>query len=88
MEPCSWTTINEISGRMVFSIQNPFGGEQTFDADWSAGMNSSGGNANFSTQTESEAIGEPWAGIVEDAGAINLLLEVLGRVFYLKESNQ
>lgn len=65
---------------MVLSIQYPFAGEQALDADWSAGVDARRGDANLGAQAEAEAIGEPRTGIVEDAGAVHLLLEVLGRV--------
>lgn len=79
MEPLAPARVTEVGRRMVLAAQHPLGGEQSLDADWSAGVDSGCRNTNFGAEAEPEAIGEPRARVMEHASAVDLLLEVLRR---------
>lgn len=78
MEPCLAPALNKIGRSMIFAVQNPFGGEQTFNTNRSTGVNASCWDTDLSAQSKSEAIGKTRAGIVEHTSAVNLALEMFG----------
>lgn len=78
MHPGAAAAVGEVGSCVVGSVQHPLGGQQAFDSYGSSGVNAGSTDSYFGTETETEAVGEPGAGVVEDAGAVHLLLEFNG----------
>lgn len=79
VQPGAWSTLGKVGCRMVLSVEYPFGGQQTLDADWAACMDPGRGYAHLGAQAEPEAVRETRARIVEHTGAVHAAKEMLCR---------
>lgn len=75
----------EVLHRLTVAEELPLGGEQAFDAHWATGVNAPRGDAHLGAQAEAVAIGEASGGIVEDAGTVHGLHELIRSRFFKGE---
>ena len=78
----------EIGGRVRGAVEKPFGGEEAFDADWTARMQAARADADLGAESEAVAVGHASAGVVEDAGAVDFPEESRRRVAYKQTSSK
>ena len=65
-------------GLLAVAAQQPAVGQQALDADGAARVQLVGADADLGAQAVAVAVGEAGAGVVEDAGGVDLGEEALG----------
>lgn len=79
--------LGEVGGGVAVPGQHPLGGEEALHADGAAGVDAARADAHLGSEAEAEAVSEPGAGVVEDAGAVHVALELLGGGLVLSDDH-